>query len=63
MLKLLFVTILAAIFYNFCKRVISVLLAQLHTEQQYRKLASTMLVYIIIIIIIIKFFKVGCTYI
>ena len=42
--KLLFVTILAALFCNFCKRIISVVPAQPHTEQQYRKWGSTMLV-------------------
>ena len=42
--KLLFVTILAALFCSFCSRLISVVPAQPHTEQQYRKWGSTMLV-------------------
>ena len=42
--KLLFVTILAALFCNFCKQLISVVPAQPHTEQQYRKWGCTMLV-------------------
>ena len=42
--KLLFVTILAALFCNFCSRLISVVPAQPHTEQQYRKWGSTMLI-------------------
>ena len=42
--KLLFVTILAVLFCSFCSRLISVVPAQPHTEQQYRKWGPTMLV-------------------
>ena len=39
-----FVAILAALLCSFCKRLISVVPAQPHTEQQYRQWGSTMLV-------------------
>ena len=42
--KLLIVTILAALFCSFCKRLISVVPVQPHTEQLYRKWGSSKLV-------------------